>query len=267
MYPKELERIQLILPPLPTQKKIVAILEKAEELKRLREEADKWTGEFLQSVFLEMFGDLNPEYYNWKRRSVKELVVQKKGSMRTGPFGSNLLHSEFVDSGIAVMGIDNAVNNHFQWDERRFITEEKYQELKRYRVFPEDVLITIMGTIGRTCVVPNDIPISISTKHLAVLTCDTSKCHPQFLSSAFLYHPEIKKQIIQANRGAIMAGLNLTIIKKVKFPIPPLSLQNKFAAIVEKVEQMKGAQVKSREEIDNLFNTLMQKAYKGELVT
>ena len=77
-----------------------------------------------------------------------------------------------------------------------------------------------MATIGKSCVVPNDIPLSISTKHLAVITCDKTKCDPQFLSHSIILHPEIKQQMSQALIGAIMDGLNLKIIKSLKIPLP-----------------------------------------------
>ena len=263
---KKLSSIKLPIPPISTQKKIVAILEKAERLKEWRKETDELTDEFLKSTFLEMFYRSNPDYSKWKLVSIKDLMSSEKGSMRTGPFGSDLKHSEFVDTGIAVLGIDNAVNNRFQWGQRRYITEEKYDKLKRYTVYPDDVIVTIMATIGKSCVVPKDIPLSISTKHLAVITCDKTKCDPQFLSKSMLFHPEIEQQVTKANVGAIMDGLNLTIIKSLKIHFPPLTLQQKFASIVQQIEQLREQQSQSRQHIDDLFNVLMQKAFKGELI-
>lgn len=98
---------------LPEQKRIAAILDKADAIRRKLQQSLRLSDDFLRSVFLDMFGD--PEGQGWESTTVEELASAKKGSIRTGPFGSQLLHSEFVDEGVAVLGIDNAVRNKFAW--------------------------------------------------------------------------------------------------------------------------------------------------------
>ena len=81
-----------------------------------------------------MFGD--PEKQGWSFSSVENIAQEKKNSIRTGPFGSQLLHSEFVSDGISVLGIDNVVQNKFIWAKPRYVSEEKYLSLKRYTIKP-----------------------------------------------------------------------------------------------------------------------------------
>ena len=155
--------------------------------------------------------------------------------MRTGPFGSNLLHSEFVDEGIPVLGIDNVVDNVFKWKKERYITEEKYRSLERYTVFPGDLLVTIMGTVGRTAVCPDDLPVCINTKHLSCITLNQELVHPSFVSYSLRHDQEILMQIQLKNRGAIMDGLNLTLIKSLNMCIPPIELQRQFVEIMNRI--------------------------------
>lgn len=237
----QLKSLEVPVPPINEQERIAAIFDKADAIRRKREKAIELTASFLKATFLEMFWS-SPSRIEWPELSIQELVVDKKGAMRTGPFGSALRHSEFVDSGIAVLGIDNAVQNRFSWDERRFISAEKYEEMQRYTVYPGDVIITIMGTTGRSAVVPDDIPTAISTKHLATLTLNRKIAEPEFIAFAIHSHPGVLKQIRNANRGAIMDGLNLGIIKNLSLNIPPIQLQRKFAAIVAKSRDLRDKQ-------------------------
>jgi type I restriction enzyme S subunit len=251
------------LPPLPEQKRIAAILDKADSIRRKRQEAVRIIEDLLRSVFLDMFGD--PESNNWPMTTIASVAQPSGGSIRTGPFGSQLLHSEFVDEGIAVLGIDNAVANEFRWNERRFITKAKYRELSRYTVKPGDVIITIMGTCGRCAVVPDDIPIAINTKHLCCITLDQTKCLPAYVHAYFLEHRIARRYLDQTAKGAIMAGLNMGIIKDMPIPIPPLQLQKKFACIIVGIEKLRNTHRSALKEQERLFSSTLNSVFKNGL--
>jgi len=258
-----LEEAVIPLPPLPEQQRIAAILAKADRLRRLRRTARELSDTYLQSVFLEMFHtNASPD---WPHVTIASLAKKGKNTIRTGPFGSQLRHSEFVDGGIAVLGIDNAVQNRFVWAKPRFITKGKYQQLKRYTVFPGDVVITIMATTGRCAIIPNGMPLAINTKHLCCITLDQSRCLPTYLQSCFLNHPTVLQQLGVSERGAIMPGLNMQIIKELIVPLPPLTLQQQFAAIVHEFERLRAQQREAEREAEHLFQTLLHRAFRGEL--
>lgn len=258
---KIVEDFEIPLPPLKEQKRIAAILDKADAIHRKRQQAIKLADDLLRSVFLEMFGD--PVSQGWDFVTIGEMASANKGSMRTGPFGSDLKHSEFTEEGVAVLGIDNAVKNKFSWDKERFISQKKYQELKRYTVRPGDVLITIMGTCGRCAVVPDDIPLAINTKHLCCITLDTKKCLPDFLHSYYLYHPIATKYLNKMTKGAIMDGLNLGIIKEMPIPVVPIKKQNDFYKIKMLVENLSKKMTEGNSSL--LFPSLQHRAFSGEL--
>jgi len=256
-------RIEIALPNIVYQRRIAAILDQADALRAKRREALAQLDSLTQSIFIEMFGDVDGK--GWSISSVADIANASKGSIRTGPFGSQLLHSEFVDQGVVVLGIDNAVRNEFRWGERRFISPQKYQELKRYTVFPGDVLITIMGTCGRCAVVPADIPVAINTKHICCITLDSEKCLPSFLHSYFLMHPMARKYLEQTAKGAIMDGLNMGIIKAMPVPVVPVGLQHEFEARVGALQKTKYANIAAAIKLDSLFASLQHRAFRGEL--
>jgi type I restriction enzyme S subunit len=251
------------LPPLPEQRRIAEILDKADALRAKRRAALAQLDTLTQSIFLAMFGD--PATVGWPSTTISHVASDADGAIRTGPFGSQLLHQEFTDDGVAVLGIDNAVENEFRWGRRRFISEAKYRQLSRYTVRPGDVLITIMGTCGRCAIVPDDIPIAINTKHLCCITLDRTKCVPAFLHAYFLGHPIARRYLAQKAKGAIMEGLNMGIIKEMPIPLAPIDLQVKFAARLKQVGQHKAAQRRSEANLEALFGSLQHRAFRGEL--
>ena len=251
------------LPPLAEQKRIAGILDAADALRAKRRESLAQLDTFLQSTFLDMFGD--PIGNGWEMVAVEDVARNEKRAIRTGPFGSQLLHSEFVDEGIRVLGIDNASANEFREGEPRFIAPQKYEQLRRYTVRPADILITIMGTCGRCAVVPDDVGVAINTKHLCCITLDRDKCLPEFMHAFFLEHPIARRYLERSARGAIMSGLNMGIIKALPIPMPPVDLQHRFASIVKSVEHQKASQRAHLAELDTLFASLQSRAFNGDL--
>lgn len=257
--PDGVKQIQIPLPPLEEQRRIAGILDQADALRRLRTRALGKLNTLGQAIFHEMFVEGAKE--DWLTVQVDDLIA----NARTGPFGSQLLHSEFVEQGIPVLGIDNAVQNRFVWAKERYISEAKYADLRRYTVLPGDVLITIMGTVGRCAIVPFDIPTAINTKHLCCLTLDQERAVPEFLKACFLGHPDVLRQLGVQAKGAVMPGLNMGIVKALKLQLPPLALQRQFAQKLKAVEQQAQDYEGTSVLAETLFASLQHRAFRGEL--
>ena len=189
-----MEDVSIPLPPLDEQRRIVDILNRAAKIERLRAQARKLMGEFIPALFTRMFGGENPDAKHWPVYRIDQILKDGRRSIRTGPFGSQLKHSEFTDEGVPVLGIDNVVSNRFLWTKPKHITPEKYASFQRYRVFPGDVVVTIMGTTGRVCVTPDNLPECMSTKHLCVLTLDHTHAEPFFVWAALLFDERVRRQ-------------------------------------------------------------------------
>ncbi|MBX8945340.1 restriction endonuclease subunit S [Lysinibacillus sp. K60] len=248
------------------QYRIAQVLSQSDSLIKKRKESIRLLDDLLLSTFLKMFGSKSKNYQEWPLLDIKQIAKKEKNSIRTGPFGSNLKHSEFTSNGdVAVLGIDNAVKNKFEWKEARFISHEKYEELKKYKIYPRDIIITIMGTVGKSAVIPEDIPLAINTKHLAAITLDESLVNPYFISFAIHSSPLVKMQLFKRNRGAVMSGLNLGIIKELKIKVPPLSYQNKFEAILKKIEDIKKKYEDSLQLLEILYKNLENKVFLGKI--
>ena len=239
------------------------MLDRVDELRATRRKALALVENLRQSLFLQVFDEKSKD--DWPVLTVAEIAIDKSGSIRTGPFGSDLLHSEFTESGVAVLGIDNAVQNKFEWGARRYISPQKYEQLKRYTVRPGDVLITIMGTCGRCAVVPKDVPEAINTKHLCCISLDQSKCLPEFLHAFFLFHPLAQQYLQQTAKGAIMDGLNMAIIKRLPVLVPPIEVQRNFLVRLELLNTSFADMSSQATELDRLAHSLQQRAFAGTL--
>ncbi len=241
--------IKVSFPPLPIQKKIVSILEKAESLKQKREEADKKTKEYLQSVFVEMF------YKKGFEEKVLDEITQfidYRGKTPTK-----------TENGVPLLTAKNVKIGYISNEPREFIAEKDYIPWMR-RGFPKegDILFTTEAPLGNVARLGKFDKIALAQR---IITFQCSKELNSYYLLYALLSEKVKNRIGIQSTGSTVTGIRSKELKKIKIPLPPLHLQQKFAKIVEKVEKLKEKQKQSKEKIDNLFNSLMQKAFKGEI--
>jgi type I restriction enzyme S subunit len=201
--------------------------------------------------------------------SVEQLASQEPRSIQSGPFGSNLLHSEFQDSGILAIGIDNVFDGRFSMGRQNRISLEKYEELKKYTARPLDVVITVMATVGRCCVVPPTIETAIITKHVYRISTNQAIMNPYFLMYSFLGCDEVQKQLYGSIRGQTRPGINGAILKQIKIPIPSLDEQSTIIEEIEArlsvIDKLEETIETSLQEAEALRQSILKQAFAGKL--
>ena len=202
----------------------------------------------------------------WKCVILDRLTpLNEKSSIRMGPFGSSLKKHELLGSGkIKTLWIENIVTDKFVWKYQKFITKEKYEQLKGFTVKPNDLLMTMMGTLGKTAIVPSDIGTSIISSHLLKITPDSKKLTSKFLYY-FLKSQFIQQQIIKESHGLVMGGLNTGIVKKLLIITPPINEQQKIASILSGVDAHIQKNQEYKEKMQILKKGLMQKLLTGKI--
>jgi type I restriction enzyme S subunit len=259
------EELEIPLPPIAEQKRIAAICAKADRLRRTRRYALELSDTYLRSVFLEMFGDPVENFKGWEIIEVSEILSKNRKGTRCGPFGSALKRHEYVDSGIPVWGIDNVNSNQFVETGSLFITSEKYKELENYTVEYEDILISRAGTVGRMCIArPEQYP-SIFGTNLICVSLDKNKALPDYFTALFSYFSGRIYNLRASSDEGAYSFINTNVLQSVKIPLPPLSLQEKFAAIVQKSNRIRAQQREALRQAEHLFQTILHRAFCGEL--
>lgn len=251
------------VPYLVVQKEIATILAKAQSVIQKRKEAIQLADEYLKSVFLEMFGDLKINRNKFQEVCVADLCDPTDG-IKCGPFGTQLHREDFIREGVPLWGIKH-VNKRFQLPTSEYISEDKAKELEAYSLSPGDIVMTRKGTVGNCAIYPDSMQKGIMHSDLLRIRARHEKINPVYLTFQLQNSKNIEHQITVISSGAIMAGINVQKLKAIKVIVPPTELQNKFAEAVRKVEALKNQQQKSLEELETTFNSLMQRAFKGEL--
>ncbi|WP_245773874.1 hypothetical protein [Pseudonocardia ammonioxydans] len=126
--------------------------------------------------------------------------------------------------------------DRFVADFKRFVTPAKAAELSRYRVRPADVMITIMGTVGRSCLVPENIGLALSSKHVWTLTFDGSRYRPYLASMQLNHAPWARAHLRRDEQGGIMSAIRSDTLKTLMLPTPPIDEQIEIETILREAE-------------------------------
>ncbi|MDP3035899.1 MAG: restriction endonuclease subunit S [Methanobacteriaceae archaeon] len=257
---KQLESIKVHIPDIETQKKIVKTLEKAEKLKEWRTEADKFPDEYLRNVFIKLFGDSRFNPFNWENDALENLII--KDSKIT--YGIVQPGDEF-SCGVGMIRPLDFEKHEILFDKIKHIDPQIEKKYQRTKLTGKEILITIRGSIGSTCITDERCYNFNVNRDIAVIRPNEKLINIFYLNEFFKSNLAID-YFREHTKGATLKGVNIKDIKALPVLIPPITLQNQFAQIVQQVETLKTHQSKSKQEIDNLFNTVMQKAFKGELI-
>lgn len=256
---KDLLNANIPLPEIKEQKALAEKFKESEELISLRKQQLAKLDELVKARFVEMFGDLASPACSWKKEKIVNICADQD-DIKCGPFGTQLSKDEYQSTGVAVWEIPQ-INSNFLLKPTHFITAEKALQLESYSIIPGDIAMSRKGNVGRCAVFPENLKNGIIHSDVLRIRIDNKRAVPTFMMHQLHNSNFIKHQIELVSSGAIMAGINVTKLKEIEVHLPPLTLQNDFAAFVERVDQQKQTVQQSLEKLELMKKALMQEYF------
>src|SRR3989344_2702382 len=239
-------------PDIQIQKAIVSILEKAEALKHQREQSDKLTKEYLQSVFYEMFS--NKVFSMMK---LKNLIIKTENKNPPKEFPDD--YFDYID----ISSVDNISKRIVSTN--RTLGKDAPSRAKQQVKTKDIILSTVRPNLNAVALIPKELNNQICSTGFCVLRFDKEKAITEYIFMNLIDNKFIES-MTKIAKGASYPAISDKDIFDFEIPLPPLPLQQTFASIVEQVEKLKEKQKQSKEELKIMFDSLMQKAFKGKLV-
>jgi type I restriction enzyme S subunit len=249
-----LRRIEVPLPPLAEQKRIAAVLDKADDLRGKRRQALATLDTLLHSVFLDMFGDPVTNPKGWPVRRLGD-----ECDVRDGTHDS----PEYVAKGVPLVTSKNLRNGRVDLDEAQLISEEDYEQIcRRSRVHRGDIIMPMIGTIGNPVLVEDDPHYAIKNVALIkfVPASPVNTYVRMLLAGSFLDSMKSRSA-----KGGTQQFISLGDIRSFPIPLPPLSLQREWNVFYMRSRGFMAVMTKHRDSLDTLFATLQSAAFAGTL--
>jgi type I restriction enzyme S subunit len=259
-YPAVSDKIifdsEIPLPPLPEQKRIAAILDQADAIRRDRELAIAKLDQLAQSIFVEMFGEIESNSKKLPKVLLKDACLRITDGTHQSP--------EWQSAGVPFLFISNIVNGNIVLDTDKYISNETYNDLtKRCPIEIGDILYTTVGSYGNVAIVKTTEKFCFQ-RHIAHIKPDSNIVNPEFIS-AMLYSKCVKRQVDRVAKGAAQKTVNLGDINKLVIFRPSLALQQEFTNRIKALEQLKADNNAALAKHNTLFASLQHSAFTGQL--
>jgi|GEM_PF-604865 len=266
-YSRHFKFLKNVSIPLPEnfddQIRIATVLTRAEKLIAKRKESIKALDEFLKSTFLEMFGDPVRNEKGWNRDKIGK-AVQVQGGYA---FKSNDLLSTGI---VRIVKIANVHFENLIWDDITYVPDHFLMEQDKFSLSEGDILLALtrpviksLDVVKTATVRKHDLPCLLNQRVARFIFNETIINKTFFLH--YCYTSFFKNKVDSLCPPGLQPNISTTQIENIPLYYPPLNLQNKFSAVVDKVESLKLKFVQSLTELENLYGSLSQRAFKGEL--
>ena len=248
----DIKNIEIEYPPIEVQRTIVSVLSFLDAVIKKRQiNVVKNIPELLKSYYSQLV-DNNV----WDKVRISDIATE----IKSGPFGTQLHVSQFSDKGeIYVYGIDDLTK---KVPKTRYLSIAELDKYERYLVHGDDVLISIMGTVGRTKVVPKDIGLAINTKHLVDITLNQDLCKPYFLAYTLENDRKVRRQIESSKHGAVMSAINMSDVKNLKITLPSIKVQMYFEEVYHQVKVIQKCMEEEIQLLKELRKSLLAKYFR-----
>ena len=237
---------------------VVEVLSSVDSLLSTRIAQLEQLDELVKSRFIELFGDPVQNPMGWKIETLKKATT-KIGSGATPKGGKESYQTE----GITLIRSMNVHDGRFEYKDLAHITDEQAKQLENVTVEENDVFINITGaSVARSCIVPKHILPARVNQHVAIIRCITSMLNPVFANQMFL-NASFKGQLLDIGEsgGATRQAITKQQLETITVILPPIELQEQFAAFVEQTDKSKLAVQQSITELEELKKSLMQKYF------